>query len=107
MTETSVEYGTPPKDELQQREVQKLFGNTWLRLHKIFYNSPKNTEKIEKEIQRLMDNLNILNIELPCQGVEYQGVIVGRDIDIPKETPPAPFSKWGQALGVSSKLFKK
>jgi hypothetical protein len=28
MTETSVEYGTPPKDELQQREVQKLFGNT-------------------------------------------------------------------------------
>jgi hypothetical protein len=54
-----------------------------------------------------MDNLNILNIELPCQGVEYQGVIVGRDIDIPKETPPAPFSKWGQALGVSSKLFKK
>jgi len=54
-----------------------------------------------------MDNLDILNIELPCQGVEYQGVIVSRDIDIPKETPPAPFSKWGQALGVSSKLFKK
>ena len=47
MTESSVEYGSPPKDQLRQQEVQKLFGETWARLYK----AQGNREKIAKEVQ--------------------------------------------------------
>ena len=103
MTE-SVEYGLPPKDKLKQKKVQKLFGRAWARLNRYSGDKPRDQEKIESEIQRLMDELACLHIELPCQGVEYEGVVVDRDSEIPTETPPAPFIDWGKALGVSSDL---
>jgi hypothetical protein len=105
MPET-VEYGLPPEDKLRQRKAQELFKNTWDRLNRIHGDSPRDRNKIEEKLQLLMTHLDDLNIELPCQGVEYRGIVVGRDPDIPQETPPAPFVKWGEALGVSPKLFE-
>ena len=105
MPET-VEYGLPPEDKLRQRKVQELFKNTWDRLNRIHGDSPPDRNKIEKEVQLLMEHLACLHIELPCQGVEYRGVVVDRDSEIPQDIPPAPFIKWGKALGVPSDLFE-
>lgn len=101
MTESPVEYGVPPKDQLRQQKVQTRFGETWARLH----TAQGNREMINKEVRRLMDGLAFLRIELPCQGVEYQGVVVDRDPEIEEDMPPAPFIQWGEALGVSPDLF--
>lgn len=106
MTETLVEYGVPPKDRQKQQKVQKLFAEAWTRLNEIFSSEPRDKKRVETEIQHLMDRLACLHIELPCQGVEYQGVVVGRDPEIEEDIPPAPFVEWGKALGVSSSLFE-
>lgn len=107
MNETMVEYGIPPRDEIDRVKVEKIFEGTWKKLVGI---PPGNQErfrkKVAKLIQKVMDALEELRIELPCQGVEYKGVVVGRDSEIPKETPLAPFVQWGESLGVPSELLK-
>lgn len=105
MTELSAEYGLSPKGKQEQEKVQKLFSETLVRLNRIPGNTPRDKDKIEKEIHHLTDELSFLHLEIPCQGIEFRGVVVDRDVEISRETPPANFVEWGKALGVSPELF--
>jgi hypothetical protein len=106
MSESSVEYGLPPENLDNQQKVRELFRKTWVKLEGADSNNPSGRKKIKKAIQGLMDKLDCLRVELPCQGVVYGGVVVGRDPEVYEDTLPAPFGEWGKALGVPSDLFE-
>jgi len=77
---------------------QQIFFNLMGELKRIKKKSPNEQKRIKEVIERTLDDLFMLGVETPCQGVSYKGVVCGRDPEIDESESPVSLVELGRLI---------